>query len=207
MNLVLLGPPGAGKGTLAARLVEEFGFVHLSTGDILREEVKKGSELGRLAKGYMERGELVPDEVILGMVRERVDDKSDGFLFDGFPRTIAQAEGLEGILPVHLVIYLELPAEEVVRRLSARRVCKRCGANYNLITQPPKVPGICDRCGGELYQRPDDNEEVIRNRFQVYTEQSAPLVGYYERKGILRRVDASLSPDEVFRRVAEVLRG
>jgi len=207
VNLVLLGPPGAGKGTLAARLVEAFGFVHLSTGDILREEVKKGSELGKLAQGYMERGELVPDEVILGMVRERVDGKSDGFLFDGFPRTIAQAEGLEEILPVHLAIYLELPEEEVVRRLSARRVCKQCGANYNLITQPPKVPGVCDRCGGELYQRPDDNEEVIRNRFRVYTEQSAPLIGYYERKGILVRVDASLSPDEVFRRVAEVLGG
>ncbi len=207
MNLVLLGPPGAGKGTLAARLVEAFGFVHLSTGDILREEVKKGSELGKLAQGYMERGELVPDEVILGMVRERVDGKSDGFLFDGFPRTIAQAEGLEEILPVHLAIYLELPEEEVVRRLSARRVCKQCGANYNLITQPPKVPGVCDRCGGELYQRPDDNEEVIRNRFRVYTEQSAPLIGYYERKGILVRVDASLPPDEVFRRVAEVLGG
>ncbi len=206
MNLVLLGPPGAGKGTLAARLVEAFGFVHLSTGDILREEVKKGSELGKLAQGYMERGELVPDEVILGMVRERVDGKSDGFLFDGFPRTIAQAEGLEEILPVHLAIYLELPEEEVVRRLSARRVCKQCGANYNLITQPPKVPGVCDRCGGELYQRPDDNEEVIRNRFRVYTEQSAPLIDYYERKGILVRVDASLPPEEVFRRVAEALR-
>jgi len=206
VNLVLLGPPGAGKGTLAARLVEAFGFVHLSTGDILREEVKKGSELGKLAQGYMERGELVPDEVILGMVRERVDGKSDGFLFDGFPRTIAQAEGLEEILPVHLAIYLELPEEEVVRRLSARRVCKQCGANYNLITQPPKVPGVCDRCGGELYQRPDDNEEVIRNRFRVYTEQSAPLIDYYERKGILVRVDASLPPEEVFRRVAEALR-
>ncbi len=206
MNLVLLGPPGAGKGTLAVRLVEAFGFVHLSTGDILREEVKKGSELGKLAQGYMERGELVPDEVILGMVRERVDGKSDGFLFDGFPRTIAQAEGLEEILPVHMAIYLELPEEEVVRRLSARRVCKQCGANYNLITQPPKVPGVCDRCGGELYQRPDDNEEVIRNRFRVYTEQSAPLIDYYERKGILVRVDASLPPEEVFRRVAEVLR-
>jgi len=207
VNLVLLGPPGAGKGTLAARLVEEFGFVHLSTGDLLREEVKRGSELGRLAKGYMDRGELVPDEVILGMVRERVDGRDDGFLFDGFPRTIAQAEGLEEILPVHLVIYLDLPEEEVVRRLSARRVCKRCGANYNLITQPPKAPGICDRCGGELYQRPDDREEVIRNRFRVYREQSAPLIGYYEGKGILRRVDASLPPEEVFRRVAEVLRG
>ncbi len=206
MNLVLLGPPGAGKGTLAARLVEEFGFKHLSTGDILREEVAQGSELGKLAKGYMERGELVPDEVILGMVRERVDGEKEGFLFDGFPRTIAQAEGLERILPVNLVIYLDLPEEEVVRRLSARRVCKKCGANYNLLTQPPKVPGVCDRCGGELYQRPDDREEVIRNRFRVYLERSAPLIGYYERKGILVRVDASLSPEEVFARVAEVLR-
>jgi len=206
VNLVLLGPPGAGKGTLAARLVEEFGFKHLSTGDILREEVAQGSELGKLAKGYMERGELVPDEVILGMVRERVDGEKEGFLFDGFPRTIAQAEGLERILPVNLVIYLDLPEEEVVRRLSARRVCKKCGANYNLLTQPPKVPGVCDRCGGELYQRPDDREEVIRNRFRVYLERSAPLIGYYERKGILVRVDASLSPEEVFARVAEVLR-
>ena len=207
MNLVLLGPPGAGKGTLAARLVEAFGFRHLSTGDILREEVERGSELGKLAKGYMDRGELVPDEVILGMVRERVDGEDDGFLFDGFPRTIAQAEGLEEILPVHLVIYLDLPEEEVVRRLSARRVCKQCGANYNLITRPPKAPRVCDRCGGELYQRPDDREEVIRNRFRVYLEQSAPLIGYYEGKGILRRVDASLPPEEVFERVAEVLRG
>jgi len=207
VNLVLLGPPGAGKGTLAARLVEEFGLVHLSTGDILREEVARGSKLGKLAEDYMDRGELVPDEVILGMVQERVDGETDGFLFDGFPRTIAQAEGLERILPVHLVVYLDLPEEEVVRRLSARRVCKQCGANYNLLTQPPGVPGKCDRCGGELYQRPDDREEVIRNRFRVYLEQSAPLVGYYEKKGLLRRVDASLSPDEIFRKVAEVLRG
>ena len=207
MNIVLLGPPGAGKGTLASRLVEEFGFVHISTGDILREEVAKGSELGRLAKGYMERGELVPDEVILGMVRERVGDSKDCFLFDGFPRTISQAEGLREIVPIHLVLYLKIPEEEVVRRLSARRVCRKCGANYNLITNPPKVPGVCDKCGGELYQRPDDREEVIRKRFRVYLEQSAPLIDYYRKQGILREIDASRSPDEVFSQAAEAIRG
>lgn len=206
MNVILLGPPGAGKGTLAERLVERYGFLHLSTGDVLREEVAKGSKLGKLAKGYMEKGELVPDDVILEMVRERLraaDGK--GVLFDGFPRTLAQAKGLEEIVSVDHVLFLELSREEVVRRLSARRVCRKCGANYNLITNPPKVPGVCDRCGGELYQRPDDRPEVIARRYEVYQRDSAPLVDYYSRRGLLRRIDASRSPEEVFRQAVEVL--
>lgn len=204
-NVVLLGPPGAGKGTLASRLAQEFGFLHVSTGDMLREEVARGTPLGQLARGYMSRGELVPDEVILSMVRQRVDAQK-GVLFDGFPRTVAQAEGLERFTTVDVVVFLEVERDEVVRRLSSRRVCKDCGAVYNLITQPPHQPGKCDRCGGELIQREDDKPEVVARRFEVYMKDSAPLVDYYAKKGILRRVRADRSPDEVFREVAELLR-
>ncbi|MCS7239768.1 MAG: adenylate kinase [Candidatus Bipolaricaulota bacterium] len=204
-NVVLLGPPGAGKGTVAARLVQEFKFLHVSTGDMLREEVAQNTPLGQLAKGYMARGELVPDEVILSMVRQRVDAKK-GVLFDGFPRTIAQAEGLERFTTVDLVIFLEVEQEEVVRRLSSRVVCSACGAVYNLITQPPRVQGKCDQCGGTLVQREDDKPEVVARRFAVYMRDSAPLVAYYEGRGMLRRVRADRSPDEVFQAIAEVLR-
>lgn len=203
--VVLLGPPGAGKGTVAERLSAELGHLHLSTGDVLRDEVARGTPLGRRAQGYMERGELVPDEVILAMVRERVEE-GEVVLFDGFPRTLAQAEGLAAIAPVERALYLQLPKEEVVRRLSARRVCKNCGANYNLITQPPAVPGRCDRCGGELQSRRDDAPEVIARRFEVFLSESAPLINYYERQGVLRRVDAARPPAEVFAQVLSALR-
>ncbi|MGB9757279.1 MAG: adenylate kinase [Candidatus Bipolaricaulaceae bacterium] len=204
-NVVLLGPPGAGKGTVAARLAREFGFLHVSTGDLLREEVARNTPLGQLAKGYMERGELVPDEVILSMVRQLVDAKK-GILFDGFPRTLAQAEGLERFAEVDLVIFLEVSREEVVRRLSSRRVCSRCGAVYNLVTKPPKAEGICDLCGGPLVQREDDKPEVVARRFEVYMKDSAPLIAYYEKRGLLQRIKADRPPEEVFQAVSEVLR-
>jgi len=204
-NVVLLGPPGAGKGTLAQRLASELGYLHLSTGDVLRDEVARGTELGRLAKEYMDKGELVPDEVILSMVKEHVGDRR-GVLFDGFPRTLAQAEGLAEIAPVDVVVYLEIGRDEVVRRLSARRVCPKCGAVYNLVTQPPKEDERCDRCGEALVQRRDDTPEVISRRFEVYLRDSAPLVKYYEEKGILVRVDAARSPEEVLADVLRALR-
>jgi len=204
-NLVLLGPPGAGKGTIAKRLATELGYLHLSTGDILREEVARGTELGKQAKAYMDAGELVPDELILAMVKEHVAGK-EGILFDGFPRTLAQAKGLEEIAPIQLVLFLELDRDAVVRRLSARRVCPQCGALYNLITQPPKEDERCDSCGERLIQRDDDRPEVIARRFQVYMRDSAPLVDYYQGKGILVRLDAARPPEEVYAAALRAIR-
>lgn len=206
-NVVLLGPPGAGKGTLAHRLQEE-GFLHLSTGDVLRDEIARGTPLGLLAKTYMDRGELVPDEVILDIVRSFLGRQAaqQGFLFDGFPRTSSQATALAQIAQVDVVIYLDISKEEVVRRLSARRVCENCGANYNLITQPPKAAGQCDRCGGNLIQRSDDIPEVIAHRYDVYLRSSIPVVNYYEKQGVLVRVDASRSPERVYSDVIAALR-
>ncbi len=203
-TVILLGPPGSGKGTLAERLAGKLGLQHLSTGDMLRDEVARGTELGRQAKRYMDGGELVPDEVILNMVAERLSSEQ-GVLLDGFPRTLTQAQGLDGQVRVDAAVLLELSRDEVVRRLMARRVCRECGANYNLLTKPPAEEGRCDRCGGELYQRPDDTPEVIARRYDVYLKDSAPLVQHYEEQGVLVRLDGSGTPDQVCRQALSAL--
>ncbi len=204
-NVVLLGPPGAGKGTIAVRVAKEAGLLHLSTGDVLRDEAARGTELGQRARTFMERGELVPDAVVLAMVQEKVKDQQ-GVLLDGFPRTLAQAEGLAEFLPVHVVVNLAVAKDEVVRRLGSRRVCRACGAVYNVVTQRPRTEGLCDRCGGELRQRPDDTPEVVARRYEVYEKDSRPLVEHYARQGLLKAVDAARSPDQVAADVAKILR-
>jgi adenylate kinase len=212
LNLILLGPPGAGKGTQAERLIEDFALPHYATGDILRGAVKEGTELGLQAKGYMDRGDLVPDDVISAVVVDRIDSPEalDGFLLDGFPRTIAQAEALETALaPLGrkptAVLSIEVPDDEVVRRLSGRRVCERNGHPYHVEFDPPKNEGFCDQDGSPLIQRDDDREETIKHRLDVFHEQTAPLVDYYERQGLLRRFDGSRSPDEVHAHIRATL--
>ena len=206
-RLMLLGPPGAGKGTQATRIVEKTGLLHLSTGDILRDEVKRGTELGASAKGYMDRGELVPDQLILDMVGGRIADAKAGFLLDGFPRTVVQAEALEKLTELDAVINIELSREEVVTRLTSRRVCRACGKIYNLSFRPPADPTKCEACGGELYQRDDDREEVIQNRYDVYQASTAPLIDFYTAKGILKSVDGALGSDAVFEEILSILEG
>ncbi|NLC58169.1 MAG: adenylate kinase [Armatimonadetes bacterium] len=214
MRLVLLGAPGAGKGTLAKQLSTALGVVHISTGDIFREEVAAGSELGRKAKAYMDRGELVPDEVVIGMVKQRLarPDCKPGFILDGFPRTVPQAEALDAFLqaqqmPLDAVLDIEVPEEVVVRRLSGRRVCRTCGAIYHVDNKPPKQEGICDLDQGELYQREDDQPEAIRRRLRVYAEATAPLADYYRQQGLLRPVDGTGSPEEVLALALRLLKG
>ncbi len=214
MNLIFLGPPGSGKGTQAKMLVDKYGIPQISTGDILREAVKEGTPLGKEAKKYMDEGKLVPDEVVVGIVRERLKepDCTKGFILDGFPRTIPQAEALDKTLQemgkgIDHVLSLEVDREELVRRLSGRRTCKRCGAMYHIIFDPPKKDGVCDRCGGELYQRDDDKEETIRERLRVYEEQTAPLIEYYRKKGLLRPIDGVGKIEEIFARIRETIEG
>ena len=203
LNLILLGPPGAGKGTQAERITEDFDLPFISTGDMLREAVKTGTDLGKEAKSYMDKGELVPDEVIIGVILEKVEgsEAADGFVLDGFPRTIAQAEALDEAFAklgrsLTAAILLEVPDEEIVRRLSGRRVSK-AGRPYHVDFNPPKVAGMCDVDGSELIQRDDDKPEVVRNRLEVYHRSTSPLVDYYEDKGLLRRFDGTLAPTEV----------
>jgi len=193
--VAFLGPPGAGKGTQARDLAQEWGVLHLATGDMLREAVAAGSPLGREAKGYMDQGALVPDDVIIRMMGERLGraDARPGFILDGFPRTIAQAEALAKLLKdlgqtLDTVVYFDVSEPELLRRLTGRRVCRKCGHTYHLVSNPPKRAGICDACGGELYQRDDDSEATVRNRLQVYQRQTAPLLDYYRQRNTLTTV-------------------
>ncbi len=208
INVIFIGPPGAGKGTVASMLHDEYGYVPLSTGDILRKAVKEGTELGVKAKDYMDRGELVPDDVIIGIVKEYMatNGSAKGFIFDGFPRTIAQAEALQEMTQIDCVFLLDASEEAVVERLSGRRVCRKCGAIYHIKNHPPKVEGVCDICGGELYQRDDDKEETIRRRLRVYREQTAPLIDFYRKKGLLVEVNANRDAVENAQEIADYIK-
>ncbi|NIQ96621.1 MAG: adenylate kinase [Desulfuromonadales bacterium] len=214
MDLILLGPPGAGKGTQAKMLVDRYGIPQISTGDILRAAVREGTPMGVKAKEYMDAGSLVPDEVVVGIVKERLqqDDCGKGFILDGFPRTVAQADALQESLKefgrgIDAVISLEVDMEALVGRLTGRRTCKECGAGYHVEFDPPQKDGLCDKCGGELFQRQDDQEETIRERLGVYQDQTAPLVEYYAQEGVLYRVDGMAPIDDVQSEIAGIVKG
>ncbi|MDA2916185.1 adenylate kinase [Nitrospinae bacterium AH_259_B05_G02_I21] len=214
MNLILLGPPGAGKGTQAKLVAEQFGIPQISTGDILRQAVKDGTSLGQEAQAYMERGDLVPDAVVIGIIEERLTqpDCQAGYILDGFPRTEVQANALAETLgkrggTIDHVVNIEVSDEELIHRLTGRRTCKECQEPYNVTFNPPQREGVCDKCGGELIQRKDDDEETIRARLGVYREQTAPLVAYYEKQGLLRTVTGAGAIREIFDAVCGVVEG
>ena len=212
LRTILLGPPGAGKGTQAAKIVEKYGIPHISTGDIFRENIKKGTELGKKAQEYMNRGELVPDDLVIEIATTRLleDDCKNGFLLDGFPRTVYQAEKLDEFLQSHdskidNVIDIAVGKDELIERRTGRRVCKSCGASFHVVNIPPKQEGICDYCGGELIQRADDNLETVTNRIDVYEDQTMPLIDYYEKAGTLTHIDGSTGLDNVFADIVSAL--
>ena len=211
--VILLGAPGSGKGTTAERVEKETGYTHISTGDMLREAVKAGTEVGKKADSYMQRGELVPDDVMIKVIEGRLDsgDKDAAYMFDGYPRTVAQAELLELSLSgrgssIEKVVFLDAPRDVLIARLSGRRVCRDCAACYHIVGIPPKKEGVCDVCGGELYQRSDDQEETIMNRLEVYNRETEGLVSRYEEQGLLVRVDSDQAADPLAREVAELLK-
>lgn len=211
MNIVLMGPPGAGKGTQAEVMARNLIVPHISTGDIFRANIKAGTELGKLANQYISKGDLVPDEVTMAMIKDRLaeDDCVNGFILDGLPRTIGQADALEEILneqgkKLDKVVSIDVPIEKLIERLSGRRVCRNCSQTYHLVNNPPTEAGRCDECGGELYQRADDSEETIKNRLDVYLAQSSPLIEYYDKKGLLLSVNGDQSINNV---LTEVGRG
>ena len=212
MKIIMLGAPGAGKGTQAKKIAEKYGIPHISTGDIFRENIKNGTELGKKAQEYMNRGELVPDELVVEIATDRLlkDDCKEGFLLDGFPRTVFQAEKLDEFLQAHgqkldVVIDIEVEKQELLTRLTGRRVCRKCGASYHIVNIPPKKEGICDICGGELFQRDDDTVETVENRIEVYKAQTMPLVDYYKKAGNLAEIDGSGDLDRVFADIVKAL--
>ena len=204
MNLLIMGPPGAGKGTQAEVLIKELDIVHVSTGDMFRNAIKEGTELGKKAKEYMDKGQLVPDEVVIGMVKDRLSrtDCNKGFLLDGFPRTVGQAKALDATLSqldikLNGVINIIVPLEKLMERLTGRRVCRGCGASYHIMFNAPTVEGKCDSCGGELYQRSDDNKESVETRLKAYQEKTQPLIEYYNEKGCLLEVNGDQDINQV----------
>lgn len=208
MNLVFLGPPGAGKGTIASQAKKHYGIPHISTGDLFRNHIKRETDLGKQVKAILAGGDLVPDSITIAMVKERLaeDDAKDGFILDGFPRTIAQAEALKMMVQLDAVVNFELDREQVIKRLSGRRMCKSTGRIYHLIYDPPKKEGIDDETGEPLIQRDDDKPEAIAHRLDVYLEQTKPLIAFYQKQGLLVGVDASPSPDTVMAQMVEVLK-
>jgi len=209
-----MGLPGAGKGTQAEKIVDEFQIPHISTGDMFRSAIQEGTEMGLEAKSYMDKGLLVPDEVVIGIVKDRLgkDDCNNGFLLDGFPRTVAQAEALDVMLAemgkkIDNVVNIDVDKESLLSRLTGRRICRKCGATYHVLFNPPKVDGVCDKCGGELYQRDDDKEETVATRLDVNLKQTEPLLKYYQEKNVLTMVNGNQEIDEVFSNVEKILRG
>ncbi len=212
MNIILLGPPGAGKGTQAARITAKYGIPQISTGDIFRKNIKEGTELGLKAKAYMDKGELVPDDLVIEIATARLleDDCKAGFMLDGFPRTVYQAEKLDEFLAKHgmkidSVLDIEVEKSILLARIIGRRVCKACGATYHVVNMPPAKEGVCDSCGGELYQRADDTEATVKNRIEVYEAQTMPLVDYYEKAGNIVHIDGSAELDDVFAEIVKTL--
>jgi adenylate kinase len=207
MRLILLGAPGAGKGTQAQKLVDHYNIPQISTGDLLRAAVAGGTELGKQANEYMTAGKLVPDEVVIGLIEERLknDDCNKGFILDGFPRTIAQADKLGEITDIDAVVNIDVDTSILLDRLTGRRTCKNCNTMYHLIFNPPKQEGVCDACGGELYQRSDDNEETVKSRLDTYNENTAPLIDYYRETGKLKDVEGQGAIEEIFQNILTVL--
>ena len=212
MNLILLGPPGAGKGTQAAKIVEKYNIPHISTGDIFRENIKNGTKLGKKAQSYMNKGELVPDSLVIEIAEDRLrkDDCKDGFLLDGFPRTVEQAVALDAFLAdegkkVDHVLDIDVEKPELMKRITGRRVCQACGATFHITGMPPKKEGICDKCGGELIQRADDIEETAENRIEVYNSQTKPLLDYYDRAGNIAHLDGSIGLNQLFAQITQIL--
>ena len=211
-KVVLLGPPGAGKGTQATRIAAKYNILHISTGDIFRKNIKEGTPLGTKAKEYMDKGLLVPDELVCDLVEDRVmkEDCANGYLLDGFPRTVFQAEHFDKFLKEHddeltMVLDIEVAEEILLPRMIGRRVCRNCGKPYHVITMPPAKEGVCDVCGGEVYQRADDTEETVMNRFKVYKDQTSPLIEYYTANGKLKAVDGAQDPEAVFGNICDLL--